>query len=86
MRVAPNVSIRDLDGSEFQFAEVTVRESTTSGTAAVSLSANGEQLKTAYNLTVENVSAVSGTSGLVSKYIDAAADSNYVGRGTLSQF
>ena len=84
VRVAPSVSIRDLDGNDFQFAEVTVRDSNTAGTAVVSLSANGEQLKTAYNLTVENISAISGTSGPGLKiYKGAAADSNYVDRGTL---
>ena len=49
VRVAPSVSLRDVDGNEFASATVTAA----SATAVLSLSVSGEQLRTAYNLTLK---------------------------------
>lgn len=79
VRVAPNIAIRDIDGSEFASATI----SAASTTGALGLSSSGQQLATAYNFTVEVIEATSASGPVLKIYKGAEDDSTFMGRSNL---
>ena len=86
IRVAPNVTLRDVDSNEFKSATISVASSETANTASLRLSSSGEQLKTAFNLTVEITPSANASDGPSLKiYKGSLDDDQMVARATLEK-